>query len=85
VNPGGASTDIDFTLRRSSLEAVLNQNHANEELSFQLLDSSDRVVATGSSKRKIILTGLALGSYRYRVFGSISRAVDFTIKSTQGK
>jgi hypothetical protein len=65
---------------------MLNQNQGNEELSFQLLDSADRVVATSSPKgKKVTLSGLALGTYRYRVYGSVSRAVDFTIKSTQGK
>lgn len=86
VNPSSATPDIIFSLRNSTLEAMLNQNHGNEELSFLVLDSSGQVLAVGSSKgKKINLSGLAFGTYRYRVYGSVTRPVDFTIKSTQGK
>lgn len=86
ISPSSASQDIVFSLRSSTLEAMLNQNHGNEELGFQLIDPHGRVVASGSSKgEKVTLKGLALGTYVYRVYGGVSRAVDFTIKSTQGK
>lgn len=86
ISPSGASQDIAFSLRNSTLETMLSQNKGNEELSFQIIDSSGRVIASGTSKgKKINLSGLALGNYRYRVYGGVSQPVDFTIKSTQGK
>lgn len=86
VTPAAASQDVVFSLRNSKLEAMLNQNKGNEELSFQIINPSGSVIASGTSKgKKINLSGLAPGTYTYRVTGGVSQPVDFTIKSTQGQ
>jgi hypothetical protein len=79
----GQSTTISFEVRRCELDALLNQNHANEPLRFELLDASGRLVASSSDKR-LRVTDLPSGTYRYRVTGAVSRPIDFTIKSAQG-
>jgi hypothetical protein len=73
-----------FQLRRSTLDAQINQNHGNQQIVFELLDANGNLIAT-ASQQKILLQGLAVGTYYYRVRGSVSKAVDFTIKSGQGQ
>lgn len=82
INPGQAFVDIAFELRRGLLDAQLNQNHGNQPLFFELIDSQGNIVATSSNGR-IYVGGLTPGTYKYRVRGSVNRAVDFTIKSGQ--
>jgi hypothetical protein len=83
LNPGEASVLIPFDLRRSTLDAQISQNHGNQSLTFELLSADGTMIATGNG-RKILLDGLATGSYAYRVRGTVGKPVDFTIKSGQG-
>ena len=83
INPGQASVTIAFELRRSLLDAQINQNHGNQQLTFELLDANGNLIAT-ANQQKIRLDGLAAGTYYYRVRGNVTKAVDFTIKSGQG-
>jgi hypothetical protein len=76
--------EVPFELRRSYLDAQINQDQGNQEVYFELLDANRNLIAT-AAKQKIQLDGMATGSYIYRVRGSVSKAVDFTIKSGQGK
>ena len=75
---------MTFELRRSNLDAQINQNYGNQQIVFELLDANGNLIATGN-QQKILLDGLGVGTYIYRVRGSVSRAVDFTIKSGQGR
>jgi subtilisin family serine protease len=83
-SPSSTSQLVTFSVRRPTLDAQVNQNHGNEPLDFRLLDPSGRVVATSSNKR-LSAEGLAPGNYAFLVYGTTSTAVDYTIKSTQGK
>jgi hypothetical protein len=83
INPGQTAVTIQFELRRSTLDAQINQDHGDQTIFFDLLDAGGNLVAT-ASQQKIDLTGLAPGTYIYRVRGNVSKAVDFTIKSGQG-
>jgi len=47
------------------------------------LDEQGNLIAVANGN-KLLLEGLAAGSYVYRVRGSVTKAVDFTIKSGQG-
>ncbi len=60
----------------------MNQNHGNERLYFDILDSNGNLIATAEDN-EIDFEGLALGEYVFRIRGSVSRAVDFTIKCKQ--
>jgi hypothetical protein len=82
INPGQAAVTTVFELRRSNLDAQINQNHGNQQIVFELLDANGNLIAT-ASQLKIQLNGLAAGSYIYRVRGNVTKAVDFTIKSGQ--
>jgi serine protease AprX len=84
INPGQAAVSNTFELRRSTLDAQINQNYGSQQIYFELLDASGNLVAT-ANQQKIQLEGLPVGTYVYRVRGSINRAVDFTIKSGQGR
>jgi hypothetical protein len=84
INVGQNVLEIAFTVRRSTLDAQINQNQGSQSLVFELLDSNRNVIAT-AAKNKIPMDGLSKGTYFYRVRGDINRAVDFTIKSVQGK
>ena len=84
INPGQGSVSVPFELRRSNIDAQINQNHGNQPVVFELVGPSGNVVASASSQ-KIQLDGLPTGSYVYRVRGNVTKAVDFTIKSGQGK
>ena len=74
---------ITFELRRTLLDAQINQNQGNQTIYFELLDANGNLIATANQKR-IYLDGLAPGTYIYRVRGNVNKAVDFTIKSGQG-
>ena len=84
INVGTGSVEIAVSIRRSVLDAQINQNHGNQSLSFELLDANRNVVRT-AWQNKINLENLPNGTYYYRISGSVSRAVDFTIKSVQGR
>jgi subtilisin family serine protease len=81
ILPGQSSVEIPFSLRRSGLDAKINQNHGNERIYFEVLDGNGNVIAEGD---KITLQNLAPGSYAFRVRGNVTKAVDFTIKCNQG-
>jgi subtilisin family serine protease len=82
INPGQSSVATTFELRRSSLDAQINQNQGNQQIVFELLDASGNLIAV-ANQQKIRLSGLAAGTYVYRVRGNVTKAVDFTIKSGQ--
>jgi hypothetical protein len=84
LNPGQTLVDIPVEVRQSFLDAQINQNKGDQQISFELVNSAGSVVAV-ANKQKIQLDGLPLGSYKYRVRGSVAKPVDFTIKSGQGK
>jgi serine protease AprX len=84
ILPGQASVEIPFTIRNSVLDAQINQNHGNQQIFFELLDANGNVIAV-ASQRKIYLENLPNGNYIYRVRGNVTQAVDFTIKSGQGR
>ncbi len=81
---GQNSTDIVFSLRRSTLRAKIKYQPKREQLIFQLLDSNGQVIAT-SEDGTIDLSGLTCGYYIFRIIGPpVNKPVDFTIKSKQG-
>ena len=84
LNVGQNFVEVPFELRRSYLDAQINQDQGDQQVYFELLDTNRNLIAT-TAKQKIQLDGLPAGSYIYRVRGSVSKAVDFTIKSGQGK
>jgi hypothetical protein len=84
IQPGQSSVAIPFSLRRSGLNAQINQNHGNQQIYFELLDSNGNVIASAQNN-KIDLRNLALGNYVYRIRGSVTTPVDFTIKSEQAE
>ena len=84
LNVGQNFVEVPFELRRSYLDAQINQDQGDQQVYFELLDTNRNLIAT-TAKQKIQLDGLPTSSYIYRVRGSVSKAVDFTIKSGQGK
>jgi subtilisin family serine protease len=84
LNVGEAAVEVPFQLRRSYLDAQINQNQGNQEIAFELLDGNGNFIMSSASK-KIQRDGLPLGAYRYRIRGSVTKDVDFTIKSGQGR
>ena len=84
INPSQSSVAISFELRRSNLYAQINQNHGNQQIVLELLDAGGNLIAVANQQR-ISLDGLPLGTYSYRIRGSVTKAVDFTIKSEQGR
>jgi hypothetical protein len=83
IQPGQSSVALPFSLRRSGLDAQINQNHGNQRIYFELLDPNGNVIAVAEDK-KIALRNLAPGNYVFRIRGDVTTAVDFTIKSEQG-
>ncbi|HZN08809.1 MAG TPA: hypothetical protein VFB65_18590, partial [Pyrinomonadaceae bacterium] len=73
-----------FSVRRQELYAKIKQNHGNQQIYFELLDANGNVVAVAEDNT-IELHNLALGNYVFRIRGSVSKAVDFTINSEQGQ
>ncbi|HZN05936.1 MAG TPA: S8 family serine peptidase [Pyrinomonadaceae bacterium] len=84
IQPGQSSVEIPFSLRRSGLDAQINQNHGNQKISFELLDANGNVIVIAEND-KIELRTLATGNYVFRIRGSVTKAVDFTVKSEQGE
>jgi hypothetical protein len=82
ILPGQSSVEIPFSLRRSGLDAQINQNHGDQRINFELLDSNGNLIAS-TQNNKIQLRNLALGNYVFRIRGDVTKAVDFTIKSEQ--
>ncbi len=81
---GQGQADTVFELRRARLDAMLNHNHGNQQVFFELFDGAGNMLASTSGKT-ILLDGLQPGPYRYRIRGNVTRAIDFTIKSGQGQ
>jgi subtilisin family serine protease len=84
INPGQSAVTVTFELRRSNIDAQINQNYGNQQIVFELLDANGNLVAV-ANQQKIQLDGLAVGTYMYRVRGNVTRSVDFTVKSGQGR
>jgi hypothetical protein len=84
LNVGENFVEVPFDLRRSNLDAQINQNQGNQQIYFELLDANRNLIAS-ANQQKIQVSGLATGHYIYRVRGSVTKAVDFTIKSGQGR
>jgi subtilisin family serine protease len=82
IQPGQSSVEVPFSLRRSGLDAVINQNHGNQRIYFELLDANGNLIASAEDKT-IELRNLALGNYVFRIRGDVTKAVDFTIKCEQ--
>jgi hypothetical protein len=83
IQPGQSSVAIPFSLRRSGLNAQINQNHGNQRIFLELLDANGNVIAVAQND-KIQLGNLALGNYAFRIRGDVTTAVDFTVKCEQG-
>lgn len=83
ISPGQSAVTLIFELRRSLLEAQINQNQGNQQIYFELLDANGNLIAV-ANQQKIRLDGLTPGTYVYRIRGNVTKAVDFTIKSGQG-
>jgi subtilisin family serine protease len=84
INPGQSAVTMTFELRRTTIDAQINQNYGNQQIVLELLDANGNLIAV-ANQQKIQLDGLAVGTYIYRVRGNVTRAVDFTIKSGQGR
>ena len=82
IQPGQSSVTIPFSLRRSGLDAMVNQNRGNQQIYFELLDANGNLIAAAEAN-KIAIRNLALGNYIFRIRGNVTKAVDFTIKSEQ--
>lgn len=82
LNVGESSVSISFSVRNSILDAQINQNKGNQTIYFELLDANGNLIVVASNK-KIYLENLTPGTYIYRVRGNVTKAVDFTIKSSQ--
>jgi len=83
LSPGQGSVSIAFEVRRSSLDAQINQNHGNQQTTLELVDENGNLIAVANGN-KLVFEGLSTGRYIYRVSGNVTKAVDFTIKSGQG-
>jgi hypothetical protein len=64
------------------MNAEMKQNHGNQRIYFDLLDAAGNLIATAGDDQ-IELDGLAPGTYFFRIRGSVTKAVDFTIKCEQ--
>lgn len=84
LDVGENVVEVPFELRRSNLDAQINQNQGNQQIYFELLDANRNLIAS-ANQQKIQVNGLATGHYIYRVRGSVTKTVDFTIKSGQGR
>ena len=73
---------ITFSVRNSTLDAQINQNKGNQTIYFELLDAGGNLLAT-AAQQKILMQNLTPGTYIYKVRGNVTKAVDFTIKSSQ--
>jgi hypothetical protein len=82
IQPGQSSVEISFSLRRSGLDAKINQNHGNQQIYFELLDANGNLIAIAEDDQ-IELRNLAPGNYVFRIRGNVTKAVDFTIKCEQ--
>ena len=82
IQSGQSLVAIPFSLRRSALDAMINQNHGNQRLYFELLDANGNLIAIAEND-KIELRNLVQGNYVFRIRGNVTKAVDFTIKCEQ--
>ncbi|HSU26110.1 MAG TPA: S8 family serine peptidase, partial [Pyrinomonadaceae bacterium] len=83
LDPGAGLVTVQFELRRSVIDAQINQDHGDQTVYFELLDVNGNLIAS-AAQQKIQLSNLQLGTYVYRVRGNVTKPVDFTIKSGQG-
>lgn len=72
-----------FSLRRSALDATLTYQPHKENVILQLLDENGQVIAS-LENGKLKLGSLPCGNYTFRIIGTVSKPIDFTIKSKQG-
>ncbi|HEY8562997.1 MAG TPA: S8 family serine peptidase [Pyrinomonadaceae bacterium] len=82
LDVGEGQVTIAFSVRKSTLDAQINQNKGNQQIFFELLDANGNLLAAANDK-KIFMQNLTPGTYLYRVRGNVTKAVDFTIKSSQ--
>lgn len=82
IQPGQSTVAIPFSLRRSTLDVKINQNHGNQRIYLELLDANGNVIAVAEND-KIQRGNLAVGNYAFRIRGDVTTPVDFTIKSEQ--
>jgi subtilisin family serine protease len=82
LDVGEAAVLIPFSVRNSTLDAQINQNKGNQQIYFELLDPNGNLLAT-ATQQKILMQNLTPGTYIYKVRGNVTKAVDFTIKSSQ--
>jgi hypothetical protein len=82
IRPGQASVEVPFEVRLSRLESVIKQNHGNQQIIFEILDPNGTLLATAADD-EISLHGLTPGRYIFRIRGSVTKPVDFTIRCTQ--
>jgi subtilisin family serine protease len=82
IRPGQSSTSIPFQLRRGGLDSEIKQNHGNQQIIFELLDASGNVIAVANSG-ELTMANLQPGNYFFRIRGSVTKAVDFTIRARQ--
>lgn len=83
--PASSGTEMTVAVGCGALEAQLSFNPGNEPAGFDLLDANGVIVGSVEQHGKLRLSGLTAGTYTYRVRGPVTQAVDFVIKSTQGK
>lgn len=84
LDVGEQEVEIPFSVRGNYLDAQINQNKGNQQIYFELLNANGNLIAVASDK-KILLENLTPGTYIYRVHGNVTKSVDFTIKSGQGR
>ena len=82
LDVGEGQVLIPFSVRNPALDAQINQNKGNQQISFELLDANGNPLAAATDQ-KIFMQNLTPGTYVYRVRGNVTKAVDFTIKSSQ--
>jgi serine protease AprX len=84
LNPGQSSVEVIFQQRRTGLNAEIKQNHGNQRIYFELLDNAGNLIMAAEDD-ELERANLEPGTYRFRVRGNVTKAVDFTIKSRQGR
>ncbi len=80
---GQQSTDVAFSLRRSILEATLTYQPHKENVILQVVNENGQVIAT-LENGKLKIGSLPCGNYFFRISGTVSKPIDFTIKTKQG-
>ncbi len=83
--PGDGVVEIPVEIRLPFLDAKLNFHPGNEDVLFQLVEANGNLVANAefSNGKRIVVNQLASGSYRFRLSGTLSNAIDFVVNSCQ--